>query len=156
MRTILIPLDGSPLGEQALPIGRVLAQRAGAAVHLVHVRNPYQPFYVQEGVPVVDEQLRPLRELHERTYLERVRARLQEEAGVEVQVALLEGPTAQTLSAYANTTGSDLIIMTTHGYGGFERFWLGSVADALVRMSGVPVLLRRSHGPDSTEGEGFV
>lgn len=39
--------------------------------------------------------------------------------------------------------------MTTHGYGGFERFWLGSVADTLVRIAGVPLLLHRPHGGET-------
>ena len=47
------------------------------------------------------------------------------------------------LASYAATANSDLIVMTTHGRGGLERFWLGSVADALVRASPVPVLLVR-------------
>lgn len=150
MNRILIPLDGSPLAEQAVELGRTLAQRARATILLVHVRNRYHPIYV-EGLPVIDERLRPVQGLHEWSYLKGVRARLQAGTALEVEMALLDGPIAPTLAAEARDTGSDLIIMTTHGYGGFERFWLGSVADALLRISEVPLLLHSARGtPEGT------
>ncbi|HEU5102063.1 MAG TPA: universal stress protein, partial [Roseiflexaceae bacterium] len=50
---------------------------------------------------------------------------------------------ATMLATHAAATDTDLIVMTTHGRGGLARFWLGSVADVLVRASRVPVLLLR-------------
>jgi nucleotide-binding universal stress UspA family protein len=47
------------------------------------------------------------------------------------------------LARHVAATDTDLIVMTTHGRGGVARFWLGSVADVLVRASPVPVLLLR-------------
>jgi nucleotide-binding universal stress UspA family protein len=55
----------------------------------------------------------------------------------------VEGFPAEALAAYATAEGIDMIVMTTHGRGGLSRFWLGSVADALVRQAGTPVLLIR-------------
>jgi nucleotide-binding universal stress UspA family protein len=39
-RSILVPLDGSPCGEYALPLARTVARRTGAAVRVVHVHTP--------------------------------------------------------------------------------------------------------------------
>ena len=45
---------------------------------------------------------------------------------------------------------ADLVVMTTHGRGGLERIWLGSVADEIIRRAHVPVLLIRSTAEDAT------
>jgi nucleotide-binding universal stress UspA family protein len=56
----------------------------------------------------------------------------------------LEHPfVADALDGHAKSTGNDFIIMTTHGRGPLSRFWLGSVADELVRRATVPLLLIR-------------
>lgn len=141
-QALLVPLDGSPFSEQALPAACDIARRAGAIVHLVHIHAPYRPIYV-EGLPVIDESLHSLRREHERTYLERRREQLAVESGLRIISALCDGPIAETIAEYARATKTNLIVMMTHGYGGFERAWLGSVADALVRCSPVPVLLLR-------------
>ena len=41
--SILVPLDGHPLAEQALPVGRQVARRCGATLHLVTVQPPMSP-----------------------------------------------------------------------------------------------------------------
>ena len=153
-RTILVPLDGSPLAEAALPVASDLAQRTGAELHLVHVtvRATTTPIFV-EGLPVVDEQLQSLSKLHEQAYLEQVRDRLRATANLQVTVQLLdpyataeqEQTAPALLAAYATTIDADLIVMMSHGRGGLERFWLGSVADALVRLNPAPILLLRAH-----------
>ena len=63
--------------------------------------------------------------------------------GVEATYALLDGDPAQALADHARAKRIDLIVMTTHGHSGMNRFWLGSVADRLVRRVKVPVLLLR-------------
>jgi nucleotide-binding universal stress UspA family protein len=152
MHTILVPLDGSPLSEYALPIACNIAQRSGAALGLVHVRVRATPAPISvEGLPVIDEHLQSLRSVHELTYLERIRDRLAADPDLFITVAILDPLDADVhdltipdmLVNYAAATDTDLIVMTTHGRGGFARFWLGSVADALVRASPVPILLLR-------------
>jgi nucleotide-binding universal stress UspA family protein len=56
------------------------------------------------------------------------------------------------LTHNAVTTGADLIIMTTHGRGPWSRFWLGSVAEELVRQATTPILFVRPQttAPDLT------
>src|SRR5512134_3053042 len=139
---ILVPLDGSGLAELAVPVAAGLAQRAEAQMRLVHVHVPIsaEPIHV-EGLPVIDERMRSQRREHEQAYLVGASRRLA--GGVAVSTALIDGPVAAALTAEAERSGAELIVMTTHGRGGFERAWLGSVADALVRTSPVPLLLVR-------------
>ena len=148
-RSILVPLDGSPLSEYALPAACDIARRSGAALRLVHVhmRATPDPNYV-EGLPVIDEGMQSLGKDHERAYLERIRDRIIAEQDLRVTIAIRDPvrdvgrdvTIADALVAEAAATNTDPVVMTTHGRGGLARFWLGSVADALVRMSPVPVL----------------
>jgi nucleotide-binding universal stress UspA family protein len=139
---ILVPLDGSAVAEEAVPVAAELARRMCAALRLVHVHMPItaDPIHV-EGLPVIDGHMRSLRREHEQAYLDQARERLA--PGAAVSAVLLDGPVAATVAAYAKANGTTLIVMTTHGRGGLERAWLGSVADELVRVSPVPLLLVR-------------
>jgi nucleotide-binding universal stress UspA family protein len=59
---------------------------------------------------------------------------------------LEEGTVAPALCAFAGAVGADLIVLTTHGRGPLSRFWLGSVADELIRSSPIPLLVHRPAG----------
>jgi nucleotide-binding universal stress UspA family protein len=61
---------------------------------------------------------------------------------------VLSGPTSPALEQEIRDSRPDLIVMATHGRGGFSRAWLGSVADALVRNVHRPILLVRT--PDES------
>ncbi len=141
-RSMLVPLDGSPESEQALPLARSLALHADAALHLVHVHVPLAPSYA-EGRPVIDAELHSRAREHERTYLQTLAERLALPSDVPVTVVNPDGPVVPTLLQYATANAIDLIVMTTHGRGGLARAWLGSVADALIRHSATPILLLR-------------
>jgi nucleotide-binding universal stress UspA family protein len=104
------------------------------------------PIHV-EGLPIIDEHMHSLRRDHEQVYLDQASQRLA--TGVPVSAALLDGPVAATVAAYAKSSGATLIVMTTHGRGGLERAWLGSVADELVRVSPVPLLVVRPEPGDA-------
>src|SRR5262249_53458191 len=80
---------------------------------------------------------------NEKVYLQEVLQRLAPLAPVRVTSDLLEGPVATAVLHRAVATGTDLIIMTTHGRGPLTRLWLGSVADQLLRQAPVPILLVR-------------
>ncbi len=74
-RNLLVPLDGSPFGEHALPFAWSIAQQSGAVLHLAHVHTLTDPIYV-EGMPVIDVDWHTLGREHERAYLAHVRERL--------------------------------------------------------------------------------
>lgn len=143
VRTILVPLDGSTFGEHALPMALSLARRTDAVVHLVHVHQPVPPASVA-GVAVMDSLDLHMRQ-DEQAYLADVTRRVREHKDVPVVTALLEGEVAIALREYAAQHKCEFVVMSTHGRGAMSRFWLGSVADDLLRQPPCPVLLIRPH-----------
>jgi nucleotide-binding universal stress UspA family protein len=142
-RTILVPLDGSAFSEQALPVAEKLARGTDAALHIVriHVTPTHAPLSL-EGMPVTDPDQDALRWEAERAYVMRVAARLGGLARYP-RTSILNGPVSEVLDTYARLNQIDLIVMSTHGRSGLARAWMGSVADALVRSTHIPVLLVR-------------
>ena len=140
-RSILVPLDGSTFGEQALPLALSIARRAGASLQVVHVHVPLMPY--DESLLTIDPRLNEQARESERAYLDAVVERLSRIAPVPVTSALLEGPVAEALYEHTVTAGTNLVVLTTHGRGPLARFWLGSVADELVRRLPMPILLVR-------------
>jgi nucleotide-binding universal stress UspA family protein len=139
-RTLLVPLDGSPRSEHALPLAAGVARLAGAALQLVHVHPP-RP--IGEGVAAFATEKAAWEQA--KSYLEDVARRLEAGTGVRATTRVLDGPVADTLCEYATGQVADLVVMSTHGRGPFSRFWLGSVADQLAHRLPMPLLLVRPH-----------
>jgi nucleotide-binding universal stress UspA family protein len=152
--SLLVPLDGSPFGEQALPLAVSIARRAGIPLQVAHVHMPLRPVYT-ELVPGLENTYDPRLREQEQAYLAGIVQRLTAVAPLPVTAALLDGPVAEALREHTQATGADLIVMTTHGRGPFSRFWLGSVADQLIRRSLIPLLLVHPHEgtPDWTQDQ---
>jgi nucleotide-binding universal stress UspA family protein len=155
-RKILVPLDGSTFGEFALPPALAVAGRAGAALHLVHVHVPVASAFTG-GELAADLKLDATLREQDRKYLEHLAGTLGSVSRVPVTFELMEGAVAEVLCQHASAPETDLIVMTTHGRGPFSRFWLGSVADQLVRWACVPLLLVRPQEgkPDLAAGQPF-
>jgi nucleotide-binding universal stress UspA family protein len=146
-KCILVPLDGSPFGEHALPLALSIARRSGAALRLVRVLPRLVDVFFWTPPPgdPMEVQLREQHLADAQAYMEDVGNRLADTADVAATYDVVEegeeiGVT-ESLRAEAVATGADLVVMTTHGRGALERFWLGSVPDELVRSLTVPVLL---------------
>jgi nucleotide-binding universal stress UspA family protein len=148
-RSLLVPLDGSQFGEHALPLAHAIARQTGATLHLVHVHVITVPISV-DAIPVFDEALDAQDRAREQTYLDDLARRLSSGGALRVITAVLDDPIASTLQTYALAHDIGLVVMTTHGRGAFSRFWLGSVADTLVRCASMPILLIR---PQATPTE---
>jgi nucleotide-binding universal stress UspA family protein len=147
-RNILLPLDGSPFSEHALPLAVDLAVRSGARLHLVQVHEAPLAQVYPDGLPVYDERWDGAIRAQTEEYLRSVAQRCMEQAGLSPVTELLDGSIAPTIAQYAAEVGIDLITMTTHGRGGISRAWVGSVADSLVRCGAVPMLLIRPKDQD--------
>jgi nucleotide-binding universal stress UspA family protein len=108
--------------------------------------------YAESGLIYDDRLDRQIRE-QEQQYLEGIIKRLSTVAPTPITWALREGAVADGILEEATTTGTGLIVMTTHGRGPVSRFWLGSVADDLVRRAPCPLLLVRPQEttPDPTQ-----
>jgi nucleotide-binding universal stress UspA family protein len=150
-RSILVPLDGSAFGEHALPLALSIARRARTELLLLHVHAPLAAVYA-EGAGYIDSQLEHEIKQREQAYLDGVARRLQGPADVGVRTLLREGEVAATVRATAEGTGAGLVVMTTHGHGALARFWLGSVADKVIRDLPMPLLLVRPGGAPRSSG----
>ena len=141
-RSILVPLDGSPLAEEALPLALRIAHRNGGKIRLALVHEPPAIPYDSPNTILVTSAEQAV-EQAEREYLRKVEVRLRE-GGTEVAtVGPLVGEIGPLLAEQVPDLGIDLVVMATHGRGGVQRAWLGSVADYLIRHVDVPVLLVR-------------
>ncbi|HXG44679.1 MAG TPA: universal stress protein [Gemmatimonadales bacterium] len=145
-RLVLVPLDGSAFAEQALPLATEIARRTGAMLQLALVHHPVPALATALEVPQIESQLDQEGRMNESNYLSGVVERVRSTANVAVTSALLDGPVAEALEEQVSEAGADLVVMTTHGRGALSRFWLGSVADHLMRHVHVPVLLIRPSG----------
>jgi len=150
-RKVMVPLDGSSFAEHALPLARAITRFCGAELHLVAVVPPLAEAYT-EGVFFGTADLEAEVVARQKAYLARVGHQLEE--AVTTSTAVLEGEVAGSLCAHAAAAGADLVVMATHGRGPLARFWLGSVADEMVRHAHLPVLLvRPEDGPVNLAAE---
>ncbi len=136
LHTILVPLDGSPLAEKALPFAVRLVGTGGKLV-LVRSAQPLEyPIDAHElggtdwRVPGVDED----------TYMSSVAQKLRK-SGTTVEHFVLAGDATDQIEKGARARDADLIVMATRGHTGIDRMRFGSVADALVRKAACPVFL---------------
>jgi len=117
---ILLPTDFSAAAEAAALVATAMAREAGARLHVVHVVPPAtDPSLGSEQLTRLGRQLG---------------------TGLAVEFALLSGRAAREITAYARDKGIDLIVMSTHGRTGVSRTLLGSVTEAVVRLSPCLVL----------------
>jgi nucleotide-binding universal stress UspA family protein len=144
LRSLLVPLDGSDFSERTLRLAQGLARVTGASLHLAHVHVSHPPDHFlsntqfhYEGLDLEEYEARHRAE--EEEYLAKTLAGL--EAGLTADKALLEGNVAEEVARYAAEVGADLVLITTHGHTGVSRMWLGSVADALIRLTHLPLLV---------------
>jgi nucleotide-binding universal stress UspA family protein len=142
-RSLLVPVDGSPFSEHALPIALGIARRAGAEVRVIHVHAPLIPTFQPErsyhsGLDVW------LKGRQER-YLDGLVRRLAKVTSVPITPVFSENRDVADALWKAASAGTDLVVMATRRRGPLGRFWFGSVGDALVRRLSVPLLFVRGH-----------
>jgi nucleotide-binding universal stress UspA family protein len=142
LRSILVPLDGSPFAEQALALADALGRPAKAKLRLALVhQRPSAPKTPEAAKLYTTIELTTRRA--ERDYLNGLATRLKQTGYPQVTRVSLTGQPGPALIEHATEWGAELVVMSTHGRGPLQRAWLGSVADHLVRHLTVPVLLVR-------------
>ena len=147
----LVPLDGSKLAERALSAAAELAQLMGAPLHLVCVVDLTQldlAAYDSYATALARGVVLPFlsdEDAAARAYLDRMTARLAAQ-GLTASGEVRHGIAAREIVALAQS--GDLIVMATHGRGGVARWFLGSVAEEVVRHAPVPLLLLRGEHED--------
>ncbi len=143
---ILLPLDGSPLAEHALQTATAIAEKFNSVIFLLRVYEPHYPITSVSGAAMdeIIEKLRAAAYAEADEYLTTISEKLTEQ-GFNVKTRIFEGsPVAKHILDIAKADGIDLIVMSTHGRGGLDRWVFGSVADRVLRHANVPVLLIRA------------
>ncbi|MEO8451816.1 MAG: universal stress protein [Gemmatimonadota bacterium] len=140
---VLVPLDGSRFAEVAVPAAVDLAKRAGGTVRFLLVHQiRFNTVPPPEGAIITAEADAAIRDT-ERWYLAETVRPIEQAATVSVSADVVNGQAGATLVQAIGSWKADLVVMATHGRGPFSRFWLGSVADYLIRHVTTPLLLLR-------------
>lgn len=140
---ILVPVDDSKFAERALALAAPLADQHRTSLLIAHVHEAPVPLAVAGLAPVWDTDFDEEARRASRERIDRLARRTAKLLSTPVEGVYLEGRVVPTLLALARERHVGLVVMSTHGRGGFQRFWLGSVTDAIVRHAASPVLLVR-------------
>ncbi|HEV2236176.1 MAG TPA: universal stress protein [Ktedonobacterales bacterium] len=146
---ILVPLDGSPRAEQAIPVAAHLARATGGTLVFIQVTNPYVDYTPYMGVPAPLPQDASADDA--RAYLRAVALRAATQ-GVPAITEVVSGSAAEAILAAAHEQHADVIMMSSHGRSGLTRWVLGSVAQKVARHAPVPVLVLRGESHALIEG----
>jgi nucleotide-binding universal stress UspA family protein len=145
LKTVLIPVESSPGSATALAMVRELAGATNVRAILLQVVAPLPRWGAGVEIsPGWEEEART----GAQQFVERLAARLREQSIAAEGMAVI-GPVPETIGRVAREQHTDLIVMSTHALTGPRRALLGSVADAVVRTAGLPVLLIRQGGGDT-------
>jgi nucleotide-binding universal stress UspA family protein len=142
-KRMLVPTDFSPASDVAFAYAIDLAVREGSAIYLLHVIDgasfaPAFPegFYVE--MPLLRQQL-----IDEATVRLQTMAATCKAAGITATVETSVGWPARVIAETATARNTELIVMGTHGRGGFAHLAVGSVAERVVRTAPCAVLTVR-------------
>ncbi len=140
---ILVPLDGSELGQAALPYAEMLTLKTGAALDLLHVVAP--PGAIEASLLTGPDWVKLIQVLQKagEDYLKEMVRQLSER-GIKATYEVVTGEPADKIVQYAEAKRVSLIAMSTHGRTGLARWVMGSVADKVVHGASMPVWLVRS------------
>lgn len=145
-RRLLVPLDGSPLAEAILPIAARMARGLSLEILLLRAVRDDPPRVVEAGRHIViDQTAQRTREAEE--YLQGVADRLSA-AGLRVRTTVRAGDAAREILAGAREGEADLIAMSTHGRGALGRLLHGSVTEAVLHRTDLPVFVVRAAESD--------
>jgi nucleotide-binding universal stress UspA family protein len=144
LKSIIVPLDGSELAEGVLPMAAGMAKKLDLEVELF--RTYHIPYTVSgdEGFYAgnYEELLAGVRD-EAAQYLDKKAADLKNLGVAKVTCVTKEGLAADEIILLGQKTPDNLIAMSSHGRSGVKRWVLGSVAEAVVRHCGDPVLITR-------------
>jgi len=153
LKKILVPLDGSPLAEKALPYAETFAQTFGGELILVWVLQQPMVMPVDHGgVAVVPlEAMMEQAEKSANEYLGQLEEKYRQK-NISTRVAVLKSQTvAEAIIDLATQEKVDVIVKTTHGRSGLSRWLFGNVALKVLQGAPCPVFLVRISEEDQAE-----
>jgi len=177
MKKILVPYDGSELACSVFPHVEILAKGLKAKVILLHILPmptgrsgaAFRPESIEVPIslpetpadaaialhPIYKNQEMASAEAKAREEIKPIESDFKE-AGLQVETEVLFGKAAEEILNYAEREEVDLIIMCSHGSGGFGRWLLGSTAEKVMRGTDRPVMLIRPPGFKERYGLGLA
>ena len=147
---ILIPLDGSKVGETALlhveELVPKLSARVKKEVTLLQVITSLTHYAIDVEtstyVPYTEEEIEQIKK-KARDYLDKAGEGLRSK-GITVNSEVRAGNAAEEIIKVAQEINADMVAMSTHGRSGISRWALGSVTEKVLRKGDVPLLVIRA------------
>lgn len=137
---ILVPLDGSPLAEQALDSALEIAKQLDATVVLIRANVVAGNMWDDDPSISTFQEIIETEDARNRDYLQSI---VQAHPGHKLETIVVNG--VGGMITYAKDHEFDLVVISTKGQTGFTRWWLGSVAERFIRYCGHSVLVVRGH-----------
>ncbi len=139
IQRILVPVDGSPMAEQALCQAAAMSAAFEAEILLLRVQEP------EAGTGGFSDSVTwRLRRAEAASSLEQLAERLRAVGGRRVATDLAEGRAAEEILKAIRAHPVDLVVLSTHGSSGHSRFHFGSTAQKVIAEAGVSVLIVRA------------
>ena len=143
-RTILVPVDFGGASGRAVAVAGALAERCGCALRLLHAETFEAPAYFSlEQIGALEAEERRNREQAKRSVTE-----FGHRYTTHPFAVVIDDHSAAD-AILTNSAGADLVVMGTHGRRGPSRWWLGSVAERVIRHIQRPLLVVRQ-APQAT------
>jgi nucleotide-binding universal stress UspA family protein len=149
-KRILVPLDGSELSEEVLPLVRSLTESNKTEIILLRVvEYPYSLYYPCDEYPPFDpEQAKIVQDMKRALYQE-VSGYLEQVAsplitdGLSVAIEVCEGQVVKSILESVDRLSVDLIVLSACGESGASHIVIGAIADRILREARVQVILVR-------------
>ena len=138
-KTVLVAVDFGDASARALALAGIVASAFGARLRALHAeRFEPPPYFTLEQIARLEDERRAAQSAAT-DHLARFAA---EAAAYTAEALVIDEPPVEALLEHSHD--ADLIVVGTHGRRGPGRWWLGSVAERIVRAATVPVLVTRA------------
>jgi nucleotide-binding universal stress UspA family protein/predicted transcriptional regulator len=142
-RNILCPVDFDDSSMGVVEVAANLARQNDATLMVLHV----VPMIIPPNGPIFVDIYRG----HEKTAQQKLKDIAHRQlSGLKYELLTYLGDPATVIVRFIKTTGADLVVMATHGRRGLSHFFLGSVAELVLRESTSPVLTVRTTQPQKS------
>jgi CBS domain-containing protein len=138
-KKILCPVDLDGSAPSALSLAADVAREKGAEVHVLHV---VPLVVVAEDVPILVNLHKEQEETASAHLAQLIHKHL---ADVRALAETAAGEPAPMIVSAVKKLPADLVIMSTHGRRGFSRFFLGSIAEVVMREVTCPVMITKTY-----------
>ena len=144
-KRILVPLDGSGFAERALPHAEFFARVFDSKIVLLHIMETSREINQTHSEDPITWKIRENKaEKYLQETVSKVAKRINKDDS-EVEYAIRTGNPAESIISFAQDEGIELLVISTHGWGGFTRWNISSVAQKVIHRIYLPVLLIRAY-----------